>query len=428
MRLIIPFPPGGSNDVVGRLVANQLSEKLGHKVFVDNRGGAGGVLGTEAAATAAPDGYTLLVISIAHAVNPALYKLNYDPIKSFAPISIMATGPNVLVVNPQLPVKNVKELLALAKEKPGTLDYASAGVGSFQHLGGELFKLVAGVNLQHVPYKGGGPAMQDVIAGHVKVMFSSLVQTTPFIQSGQLRALGTGGEKRNPVLPDVPTIAEAGVPGYVADNWWGIVAPAGTPQPIVDRLYKDMQVVLKSPELTAAFAREGAAAVTMSTAEFSHYIESRDRQVGEGGQRREYQSAVIPRRRTRAHGREDLSRHPHRRRVAQDPDPRAIPHHARARHRAAGKLRAEFREALRHLHLRGLRPEAVRIEEEIRKRHRLAELQRSRSRARSRRRATAATAWCAPRCIAAAAAAISAMSFRTARRRRISAIASTAWR
>ena len=273
VRLIIPFPPGGSNDVVGRLVANQLSEKLGHKVFVDNRGGAGGVLGTEAAANAAPDGYTLLVVSIAHAVNPSLYKLNYDPIKSFAPISIMATGPNVLAVNPTLPVKNVKELVALAKEKPGSLDYASAGVGSFQHLGGELFKLVAGVNLQHVPYKGGGPAMQDVIAGHVKVMFSSLVQTTPFIHSGQLRALGVGGAKRNPVLPDVPTIEEAGVPGYVADNWWGIVAPAGTPQPIVDRLYRDIQDVLKSPELTAAFAREGAAAVTMSTAEFGKYME-----------------------------------------------------------------------------------------------------------------------------------------------------------
>jgi tripartite-type tricarboxylate transporter receptor subunit TctC len=232
------------------------------------------VLGTEAAANAPPDGYTLLVVSLAHAVNPALYKLNYDPIKSFTPVAIMATGPNVLVVNPNLPVKDVKELVALAKEKPGTIDYASAGVGSFQHLGGELFKLVAGVDLQHVPYKGGGPAMQDVIAGHVKVMFSSLVQTTPFIQSGQLRALGTGGSKRNPVLPDVPTIAEAGVPGYVADNWWGILAPAGTPAPIVDTLYKDIQIVLKSPELTAAFSREGAASVEMSTADFGKYIET----------------------------------------------------------------------------------------------------------------------------------------------------------
>jgi tripartite-type tricarboxylate transporter receptor subunit TctC len=182
VRLVVPFPPGGSNDVVGRLVAKQLSVALGQQVFVDNRAGAGGVLGTEAAAREKPDGYTLLIISIAHAVNPALYKLNYDPLKSFTPIAILATGPNVLVVNPELPVHDVKELLALAKEKPGTIDYASAGIGSFQHLGGELFKLTAGVDLQHVPYKGGGPAMQDVIAGHVKVMFSSLVQTTPFIK------------------------------------------------------------------------------------------------------------------------------------------------------------------------------------------------------------------------------------------------------
>jgi len=274
VRLIVPFPPGGSNDVVARLVARQLSVNLGQQVVVDNRGGAGGVLGTEAAAQAAPDGYTLLIISIAHAVNPALYKLNYDPIKSFAPISILATGPNVLAVNPQLGVHNVKELLALARAKPGGLDYASAGIGSFQHLGGELFKLTAGVNLQHVPYKGGGPAMSDVVAGHVKIMFSSLVQTTPFIKSGQLLALGTGGTKRNPVLPDVPTIAEAGVPGYEANNWWGIMAPAGTPKEIVERLYRDIQSVLKSPELTTAFDREGAAVVTMSTAEFSSYIEN----------------------------------------------------------------------------------------------------------------------------------------------------------
>ena len=274
VRLIIPFPPGGSNDVVGRLVANQLSEKLGQRVFVDNRGGAGGVIGTETAANAAPDGYTLLGVSLAHAVNPALYKLNYDPVKSFAPVAIMATGPNVLVVNPSLPVNSVKELVALAKQKPGELDYASAGVGSFQHLGGELFKLTAHVNLVHVPYKGGGPAMQDVIAGHVKIVFSSLIQTTPFIQSGQLRPLGVGGLTRNPVLPDVPTISEAGVPGYEGVNWWGIVAPAGTPAAIVEKLHAAVQLAVKSPELTAAFDREGASAVTMSSEEFGQYIET----------------------------------------------------------------------------------------------------------------------------------------------------------
>jgi tripartite-type tricarboxylate transporter receptor subunit TctC len=274
VRLIIPFPAGGSNDVVGRLVANQLSEKLGAKVYVDNRGGAGGVIGTEVAANSAPDGYTLLVVSLAHAVNPSLYKLNYDPIKSFTPVGIMATGPNVLVVNPEMPVKSVKDLLALAKEKNGDLDYASAGIGSFQHLGGELFKLTAGVKLQHVPYKGGGPAMQDVIAGHVKIMFSSLVQTTPFIQSGQLRALGIGGLKRSPVLPDVPTIDEAGVPGYEAVNWWGIVAPAGTPPEIVAKIHDDIQKATVSPELKEAFDREGASAVNMTSEEFGRYIET----------------------------------------------------------------------------------------------------------------------------------------------------------
>jgi len=274
IRMIIPFPPGGSNDVVGRLVAKQLSAKLGQQVIVDNRGGAGGVLGTEAAVQAPPDGYTLLMISIGHAVNPALHKLTYDPVKSFAPISIFATGPNVLVVNPSLSVTSVKELIALAKEKPGQLDYASAGIGSFQHLGGELFKLTAGVNLVHVPYKGGGPAMQDVIAGHVKIMFSSLVQTTPFIKSGQLRPLGTGGTARHPVLPDVPTIAEAGVTGYAANNWWGVVAPAGTPEPIIEKVYQATQEALKAPELRNVFEHEGAAVVTMSRAEFAKYIES----------------------------------------------------------------------------------------------------------------------------------------------------------
>src|SRR6201987_3500092 len=285
-RLIIPFPPGGSNDVVGRLVAQQLSVKLGQQVYVDNRAGAGGTIGTEACANAAPDGYTICIISIAHAVNPALYTLKYDPIKSFTPISIFATGPNVLVVNPTSQIRSVKELLALAKEKPGSLNYASAGVGSFQHLGAELVKLQAQVNLVHVPYKGGGPAMQDVVAGHVKIMFSSLVQTTPFIKSGQLIALGTGGAKRNPVLPNVPTIAEAGVPGYVADNWWGLAAPAGLPKPITEKLYAATQAALKSPELQAAFDPEGAATVAMSSAEFADYIKTEivkwDRVVKEG--------------------------------------------------------------------------------------------------------------------------------------------------
>jgi tripartite-type tricarboxylate transporter receptor subunit TctC len=274
VRLIIPFPPGGSNDVVGRMIATQLSEKLGKQIIVDNRAGAGGVIGTEVAANAPPDGYTLLVISIAHAVNPWLYKLTYDPIKSFAPIGILASGPNVLVVNPELPVHSVKDLLALAKQKPGGLQYASAGVGSFQHLGGELFKLEAGVDILHVPFKGGGPAMIDVIGGHTKIMFSSLVQTTPHIRSGKLRPLGVGGLKRSPVLPDVPTIAEAGVPSYEAVNWWGIVAPAGTPPAILEKLHKDLAAVQNAPATQEQFAKEGATVVQMTSADFGKFMQT----------------------------------------------------------------------------------------------------------------------------------------------------------
>ena len=274
VRLIIPFPPGGSNDVVGRAIANGLGEKLGQRVFVDNRGGAGGVIGTEAAAKSEPDGYTLLIVSLAHAVNPALYKLSYDPVKSFVPIGMLAVGPNVLAVHPALPVKSVQELIDLAKQKPGSLNYASAGSGSFQHLGGELFKQMAGVQIQHVPYKGGGPAMLDVISGQVGMIFSSLIQTKPLIDSGQLRTLATGGLKRSPVLPDVPTLAEAGVPGYEANNWWGMLAPAGLPGPTAALLQRSLRGVLRSPELQQQFAREGAAVTELTPAQFQDYMEA----------------------------------------------------------------------------------------------------------------------------------------------------------
>jgi tripartite-type tricarboxylate transporter receptor subunit TctC len=288
VRLIIPFPPGGSNDVVGRVFATKLAERLGKQVIVDNRGaGAGGIVGTEVAHGAPPDGYTILIISLAHAVNPWLYKLPYDPIKGFTPIAMLGSGPVVLVVNPELPVKSVKELVDLAKQQPGKLQYASAGIGSFQHLSGELFKLTAGTNILHVPFKGGGPAMIDVIGGHTKVMFSSLVQTTPHIKSGKLRALGTGGSARNPVLPDVPTIAEAGVPNYESVNWWGIVAPAGTPAAIVEKLHKEITAVQDSEEVKKHFATEGAQVVQMSSAEFAGFIEKEmkkwERVVKEGG-------------------------------------------------------------------------------------------------------------------------------------------------
>jgi len=288
VRLIIPFPPGGSNDVVGRLFATHLSERLGKQVVVDNRGaGAGGIVGTEIVANSPHDGYTIGIISLAHAVNPWLYKLPYDPIKAFTPIAILGSGPNVLVVNPELPVHSVKELVDLARQKPGQLQYASAGVGSFQHLGGELFKLMAKVDILHVPFKGGGPAMIDVVGGHTKVMFSSLVQTTPHIKSGKLRALGTGGSKRTTVLPDVPPVAEAGVPGYEAANTWGIVATAATPAAIVAKLHKELTAVQDSPELQKQFATEGADIVKMSSAEFGEFMVKEmnkwERVVKEGG-------------------------------------------------------------------------------------------------------------------------------------------------
>jgi len=287
VRLIIPFPPGGSNDVVGRMIGTQLGEKLGKQVVVDNRAGAGGVIGTELASKAPADGYTLLVISLAHAVNPWLYKLPYDPIKAFAPVGVMASGPNVVAVNPELPVKSIKELVDLAKQKPGDIQYASAGVGSFQHLGGELFKLEAKVNMLHVPFKGGGPAMIDVIGGHTKVVFSSLVQTTPHLKSGKLRALGVGGKTRNPVLPDVPTVAESGVPSYEAVNWWGIVAPAGTPAPIIEKLHAALAAVQDNAEVQKQFANEGASVIKMSSAEFGKFMQTEmakwERVVKEGG-------------------------------------------------------------------------------------------------------------------------------------------------
>lgn len=272
IRMIIPFPPGGSNDVVGRMVATKLGEKIGKQVIVDNRAGAGGVVGTEVAIAAPPDGYTLLVISLAHAVNPWLYKLKYDSLKSITPIALVGAGPNVLTVNPSLPVHSVKEFLDYAKANPGKLNMAHAGVGSFQHLGSSLFLVTTKLDIVQVPFKGGGPAMIDVIAGHSQVTMGSLVQTTPHIKSGKLRALGVGGLKRVAILPDLPPITEAGVPGYEAINWWGIVGPAGLPQAIVDKVRADVEAVQDTAELQTAFEREGAEVVKMGPAEFGKFI------------------------------------------------------------------------------------------------------------------------------------------------------------
>jgi tripartite-type tricarboxylate transporter receptor subunit TctC len=287
VRLIVPFPPGGSNDIVGRLIANQLSERLGKQVVADNRGGSGGVVGTELAANAPKDGHTLLVISLTHTINPSLYKLPYDPIKSFAPVAILASGPIVLVVNPGLPVKSVQELVALAKEKPGQLQYASSGIGTFTHLGAELFKLAAGVDLLHVPFRGGGPATIDVVGGHTKLMFSNLLTAASHIRSGKLRALGVGGTRRSAMLPEVPTIAEAGVPGYEATNWWGLLAPAGTPAPIIERLHREIAAIQEQPEVQKQFSAEGAEVARMAAADVGPFLVKEmakwERVIKEGG-------------------------------------------------------------------------------------------------------------------------------------------------
>ncbi|HXF66178.1 MAG TPA: tripartite tricarboxylate transporter substrate binding protein [Burkholderiales bacterium] len=274
VRLIIPFPPGGSNDIVGRMIGLQLSERLGRAVVVDNRGGAGGVIGTEIAAKSQPDGHTLLIVSVAYAFNPALYKLSYDPVKSFVPVAMIGTGPNALAVHPGVAAQSVKELIALAKAKPGELHYASAGVGTFQHLGSELFRIMAGINLVHVPYKGGGPATIAVVAGQAQISIGSLIQTLPHIRAGRLRVLGTGGAKRAAILPEVPTIAEAGLPGYEASNWWGILAPAGTPAAVVRRLHEEVAAIVASPEVQKWFVSEGAEAVNRSPEEFGKFIQT----------------------------------------------------------------------------------------------------------------------------------------------------------
>jgi tripartite-type tricarboxylate transporter receptor subunit TctC len=274
VRLIVPFPPGGSNDIVGRVMAQELTEKLGKQVVVDNRGGAGGVLGSEIAANADADGHTLLIISVAYAFNPALYKLRFDPEKAFVPIAMLGTGPNALTVSPKLPVNSVKDLIAMAKAQPGKLNYASAGVGSFQHLGSALFVIMSGTNIVHVPFKGGGPAMADVIAGNTEICLGSLIQMIPHVDSKRLKLLGIGGAKRAKVYPNVPTIAEAGVPGYDSSNWWGILAPAKTPPGIVKQLQTTVAQIVAKPALQKQFESQGAEVVNVVGADFGKYIKT----------------------------------------------------------------------------------------------------------------------------------------------------------
>lgn len=273
VRMIIPFPPGGGNDLAGRVVAASLTERLGRQLIVDNRAGAGGVIGTELAANAAPDGYTLLLISLAHTVTPWLYDLKgrYHPIKSFAPVAIIAASPIVLVVHPGVPAQSVAELVAYARKQPGKLQYASAGVGSVTHLAGELFKITARIDLLHVPFKGAGPATLDVMSGQTHLLFGGLLATVPHVRSGKLRALGVGSLKRNPVLPEVPAIADS-VAGYETVNWFGVLAPAATPLAVIDRLHREVSAVQNAPELQKQFDADGATVLRMTPAAFGTYM------------------------------------------------------------------------------------------------------------------------------------------------------------
>jgi tripartite-type tricarboxylate transporter receptor subunit TctC len=267
VRIVVPFPPGALNDLVGRVIAAELSERLGKQFIVDNRGGAGGVIGAEIVANAPKDGYTLLIVSLATAVNPHLYKLPFEPVKAFAPISLIVTAPNVVAVYPGLPVHSIKELIALAKQQPGAVQYGSSGVGTFVHLSGELFKLAAGIDMLHVPFKGTAPAMIDLMAGNTKVTFGSTTSTMPHLRSGRVRALALGGAQRSPALPDLPTVTEAGLP-YEASNWIGLVAPAGTPTAVVEKLHKEIASIQNSPKVQQQLAAEGADIIRMSIAEF----------------------------------------------------------------------------------------------------------------------------------------------------------------
>lgn len=273
IRLVVPFAPGGSTDVLGRLLAQGLSRGLGQNMVVDNRAGGGTNIGAELVARAAPDGYTLFMTTTTQAINVTLYpKLTYDLVKDFSPVAPVATSPSVLVVHPSVPVKTVKELIALAKGRPGTLTYASSGSGSTAHLAGELFKMSAGIDLVHIPYKGAGPAQVDLIGGHVHSMFGFTAGVMPHLKAGKLRALGVTSTKRLPDMPDMPTLHEAGVSGYEVSVWYGILAPAGTPAEIVSRLNAETAKSVK--DLTPRFAQLGAYPLYSTPADFSRFIQN----------------------------------------------------------------------------------------------------------------------------------------------------------
>ena len=275
VRFVVPFVPGGPTDIQGRMLGEKLGQRLGQQVIIDNRGGAGGNIGMELTAKSPPDGYTIVIATVGTwAVNPYLYQLPFDPVKDFAPITQVSTAPGVLVVHPSTPVKNVKELIALGRKHPGQLNYGSSGVGGFGHICGELFTLMTGTKMTHIPYKSSAPSLTDLVAGNIQVLFNNMISTTPFVKSGRVRALATTGAKRSPALPDLPTLDEAGLKGYENSSWSAVAAPAGTPPAIIARLHKEFMEILRMPDIQKRHAEVGAEIIASTPEQYHAYLKS----------------------------------------------------------------------------------------------------------------------------------------------------------
>ena len=275
IRIVVGFPPSGSADIFARLIGQKLTDAWNQPVVVDNRPGAGSTIGSQIVADATPDGYTLMVVSASYATSAGLYRnLRYNPVKSFVPITLIASTPNLLLAHPSVPAKSARELISMAKASPGKFTMGSAGTGSITHLSGVLFTSMAGIKVLHVPYKGGGPALNALIGGQIQLLFLSLPASQGQVKAGRAKALGVTSAKRSPVLPDVPTLAESGVPGYAATNWYGMLAPAGTPKAIVAKLNKEVVAALRNPQTARMIANRGAEAEGTSSEEFGQYLRS----------------------------------------------------------------------------------------------------------------------------------------------------------
>ena len=273
VRMVIAFAPGGGTDIVGRIIGLRLTELWPHPVVIDNRAGAGSTLGSDIVAKAVPDGYTIQTVSMSHALNVSLYKkLPYDPVRDFFPVSLIATAPNVLIVHPGVPAKTVKELISLAKAKPGQLNFSSSGNGGVSHLSAELFRSVAGIDIVHIPYKGAGPAMTALLGGEVQIMMATTPVASVQMTANRVRALAVSSAKRSPLAPGLPTIAEAGFPGFHTDTWYGVLAPAHTPAAVVQKINRDIARVLENPEVRTMLEQQGAQPAGSSPEEFGAFI------------------------------------------------------------------------------------------------------------------------------------------------------------